>query len=103
MQPVIRNNQYMHVDRDEISDIKCTERESPFHEHIVENGVFIKWVLNIERYNDSIRQQRATRYKTESDPLKIEAEYDAMVAKSEPDYKKWIEAVQKIKNELQYK
>ena len=88
----------MYVDRLKDGDIEVPERPSQFHEW---DGK--KWVENIESYNDSIRQQRASRYKTESDPIKIEAEYDAMVAKSDPDYKKWIEAVQKIKNELQYK
>jgi uncharacterized Zn finger protein len=88
----------MYVDRLEAGDIEVPERPSQFHEL---DGT--AWVENIESYNDSIRQQRASRYRTESDPIKIEAEYDAMFADVEPDYTRWIEAVKKIKNELQYK
>jgi hypothetical protein len=98
MQPVIRNNQYIYVDRIELGDMEVPERPSQFHEW---DGT--AWGENVEMYNDNIRQQRASRYKTESDPMKIEAEYDAMVADAEPDYKKWVEVVQQIKSELQYK
>jgi hypothetical protein len=40
---------------------------------------------------------RLAAYRAESDPLKLEAEYDAMVAGVEPDYAAWLEAVAQIK------
>ena len=62
-----------------------------------------KEIITVEEYNNDIANKRAERYKAESDPLKIEAEYDAQIAGVEPDYSEWINAVQKIKAELQYK
>lgn len=43
----------------------------------------------------ALRQQA---YQNESDPIKVEAEYDAMVAGVEPDYTAWIMKVQEIKD-----
>ena len=60
-------------------------------------------IITVEEYNNDIATKRAERYKLESDPLKIEAEYDAQIAGIKPDYTEWINAVQKIKAELQYK
>lgn len=45
---------------------------------------------------DPIAARRAT-YAAESDHLKIEAEYDALVAGTAPDYTAWIAAVTAIK------
>ena len=98
MKPVIRNHQYMFVDVVEPNDIECGVRPSIYHEW---DGS--KWVENIELYNNGMMQQRESRYKTESDQLKIEADYDAIMSDGKPDYKKWLEAVQKIKKDLQYK
>ncbi|MBE0975600.1 hypothetical protein IH776_30920, partial [Escherichia coli] len=36
-------------------------------------------------------------YRTESDPLRLEAEFDAIAAGSEPDLAAWVAAVQAIK------
>lgn len=44
-----------------------------------------------------IYANRLAAYKTESDPLKIEAEYDALINNTDPDYTAWIEKVQEIK------
>ena len=40
---------------------------------------------------------RSQAYLKESDPLKVEAEYDAMKNGTEPDYTKWMEKVAEIK------
>lgn len=45
----------------------------------------------------SVRRQRLNAYLAESDPLKIEAEYDALSADGTPNYKKWMAKVQEIK------
>ncbi len=41
--------------------------------------------------------QRRAAYAAESDPLKIEAEYDALIKGSEPDYTAWRAKVAEIK------
>ncbi|WP_439862279.1 hypothetical protein [Pseudomonas sp. MBLB4136] len=46
---------------------------------------------------ESVIEQRRAAYKAESDPLKIEAEYDAQIAGSEPDYSAWLAKVAEIK------
>ena len=46
---------------------------------------------------DTCISNRQNAYKTESDPLKIEAEYDAMKNGTEPNYTKWMEKVAEIK------
>jgi hypothetical protein len=46
---------------------------------------------------DQIQQLRRTAYVAESDPIKNEAEYDAMVNGTEPDYTAWLAAVAAIK------
>lgn len=46
---------------------------------------------------EQIRASRAAAYRLESDPLKIEADYDAAIAGNEPDYKAWIAKVEEIK------
>ncbi|HFT4732156.1 TPA: hypothetical protein ACHT13_003932, partial [Pseudomonas aeruginosa] len=40
---------------------------------------------------------RANAYRLESDPLKTEAEFDAIKAGVEPDYSAWIAKVEEIK------
>ncbi|MBV5551579.1 hypothetical protein KUU59_29560 [Pseudomonas aeruginosa] len=45
----------------------------------------------------AIRALRRQAYRTESDPLRLEAEYDAIVAGTEPDLAAWVAAVQAIK------
>ena len=52
-------------------------------------------VLEIKR--QEILNARSSAYKTESDPLKIEAEFDAMKNGTAPDYSKWIAKVSEIK------
>ena len=46
---------------------------------------------------EAIRAQRRQAYRTESDPLRLEAEFDAIAAGSEPDLAAWVAAVQAIK------
>lgn len=49
---------------------------------------------------DTIEQVQAKRqaaYVAESDPLKNEAEYDAIIAGAEPDYADWLAKVAEIK------
>ena len=47
-------------------------------------------------YAAAIAARRAA-YASESDPLKIEAEYDALIAGTEPDYTAWRGKVEEIK------
>lgn len=44
-----------------------------------------------------VRMQRQAAYRSETDPLKFEAEYDAMIAGTTPDYSVWIAKVAEIK------
>ena len=46
---------------------------------------------------EQITRRRRAAYVAESDPLKTEAEYDAMVNEAEPDYTAWLAAVAAIK------
>lgn len=44
-----------------------------------------------------LRDAREQAYRAESDPLKIEAEYDAQIDGVEPDYSAWLAKVAEIK------
>lgn len=44
------------------------------------------------------RALRSAAYRLESDPLKIEAEYDALITCTGPDYSLWVAKVAEIKN-----
>ena len=61
----------------------------------------MKITINKEKLNEMKRQEvlsnRSQAYIKESDPLKIEAEYDAMKNGIDPDYTKWMEKVAEIK------
>lgn len=46
---------------------------------------------------DAAVAARADAYRLESDPLKTEAEFDAIKAGVEPDYSAWIAKVEEIK------
>ncbi|ARM70488.1 TPA: hypothetical protein ACKRPI_004581 [Pseudomonas aeruginosa] len=46
---------------------------------------------------DAAVAARANAYRLESDPLKTEAEFDAIKAGTEPDYSAWIAKVEEIK------
>ncbi|HHN0254990.1 TPA: hypothetical protein ACRNW5_002990 [Pseudomonas aeruginosa] len=46
---------------------------------------------------DAAVAARADAYRLESDPLKTEAEFDAIKAGTEPDYSAWIAKVEEIK------
>ncbi|EIU2887137.1 hypothetical protein KUT41_30710 [Pseudomonas aeruginosa] len=46
---------------------------------------------------EAIRAQRRQAYRTESDPLRLEAEFDAITAGTKPDLAAWVAAVQAIK------
>ncbi|UCR75643.1 hypothetical protein PAER4900a_00081 [Pseudomonas phage YMC17/07/R4900a] len=46
---------------------------------------------------DAAAVARANAYRLESDPLKTEAEFDAIKAGTEPDYSAWIAKVEEIK------
>ncbi|CAZ66195.1 hypothetical protein [Pseudomonas phage LUZ7] len=51
----------------------------------------------IKQEYDVVLAQRAEAYRTESDPLKTEAEFDAIKAGVEPDYTAWLAKVEEIK------
>lgn len=46
---------------------------------------------------EQVQAQRQAAYVAESDPLKNEAEYDAIVAGTDPDYTAWLDKVAEIK------
>ncbi|MCY1305754.1 hypothetical protein D9M70_555780 [compost metagenome] len=46
---------------------------------------------------EMVRQTRLAAYRLESDPLKNEAEYEALKSGSEPDYSAWLAKVEEIK------
>ncbi|HCF5712311.1 hypothetical protein RBU14_01120 [Pseudomonas aeruginosa] len=46
---------------------------------------------------DAAVAARANAYRLESDPLKTEAEFDAIKAGTEPDYSAWVAKVEEIK------
>lgn len=46
---------------------------------------------------EQVQTLRLAAYRTESDQLKLSAEYDAQVSGASPDYSAWIAAVQQIK------
>ncbi|HBO0950811.1 TPA: hypothetical protein L4E43_001731 [Pseudomonas aeruginosa] len=48
-------------------------------------------------YDAAAVAARADAYRLESDPLKTEAEFDAIKAGTEPDYSAWIAKVEEIK------
>lgn len=50
----------------------------------------------VAAYENALTERRAA-YVTESDPLRLEAEYDALSTGSAPDYSRWIAAVAAIK------
>ena len=61
----------------------------------------MKITINQEKLLELKRQEvlnnRSSAYKTESDPLKIEAEFDALKNNTDPDYTQWINKVNEIK------
>ncbi|ELM3824112.1 hypothetical protein [Pseudomonas aeruginosa] len=44
-----------------------------------------------------VQELRRRAYRTESDPLRLEAEFDAITAGTKPDLAAWVAAVQAIK------
>ncbi|GAB3469160.1 hypothetical protein GCM10027398_17720 [Azotobacter salinestris] len=51
----------------------------------------------VEQKRHAVLAQRSRAYRLESDPLKLEAEYDALIAGTEPDYSAWLAKVAEIK------
>lgn len=49
---------------------------------------------------EQVQAKRQASYVAESDPLKNEAEYDAIIAGTEPDYTAWLAKVAEIKARL---
>lgn len=47
---------------------------------------------------EQVQGMRRAAYAAESDPLRNEADYDALVAGTEPDYTAWMSAVAAIKD-----
>lgn len=46
---------------------------------------------------EGARSSRRAAFASESDPLRFEADYDAIIARAEPDYSAWLSAVAAIK------
>jgi hypothetical protein len=49
---------------------------------------------------DLVRSMRLLAYRAETDPLKMEAEHDAIVSGTAPDYTTWIAKVAEVKARL---
>lgn len=47
--------------------------------------------------NEEIKSSRKSAYIAESDHLKMEADYDAIIMGKEPDYSAWLSKVEEIK------
>lgn len=54
--------------------------------------------MKAERARLAVLDMRRAAYREESDPLKLEAEYDAMRNNIEPDYSAWMAKVEEIKS-----
>ncbi|MDV7979566.1 hypothetical protein R4K02_21055 [Pseudomonas aeruginosa] len=52
----------------------------------------------LQAESDAALAARANAYRLESDPLKTEAEFDAIKAGTEPDYSAWVAKVEEIKD-----
>lgn len=83
---------------------------------LVDGELFAEWSLGLHEFyefsgltpgcacfhpDDLLQEVYAARraaYQKEADPLRLEAEYDALITESAPDFTKWIEAVQSIKD-----
>ncbi|WP_039807753.1 hypothetical protein [Azotobacter chroococcum] len=50
-----------------------------------------------EQKRHAVLAQRSRAYRLESDPLRLEAEYDAVIAGTDPDYTAWLAKVAEIK------
>lgn len=53
--------------------------------------------MKAEQAVANVISNRLAAYRAESDPLKVEAEYDAMINGTEPDYTLWMAKVEEIK------
>lgn len=53
--------------------------------------------MKAEQAVSDVVSNRLAAYRAESDPLKVEAEYDAMLNGTEPDYTLWMAKVEEIK------
>lgn len=59
-----------------------------------------RWQYDKELELQYILNQRQQAYFSEADPLKAEAEYDAIINKKEPNYSKWIAKQKEIRNKF---
>ena len=85
----IETPENMKYDSDSMGFVYYTDLEK------YENGIITK-----DEYTEIILVQRKSRYFSESDPLKIEAEYNSIIKDTDPDYTDWIAAVSQIKTDL---
>lgn len=60
-------------------------------------AAYVSPVLSLDEQTSKVHAQRLAAYRLESDPLKIEADYDAQISGTVPDYSSWIAKVQEIK------
>lgn len=62
-----------------------------------EIAAYVAPVLNLAERTAAAQAKRLAAYRTESDQLKIAAEYDALIASTSPDYSAWQAKVAEIK------
>lgn len=62
-----------------------------------EIAAYVAPVLSLDEQTSKVQVQRLAAYRLESDPLKIEADYDAQISGAVPDYSAWIAKVHEIK------
>ena len=58
---------------------------------------YIEQEIPLEERIAQVQAQRLAAYRAESDQLKLQAEFDALKAGTQPDYSLWIAAVEAIK------
>lgn len=59
--------------------------------------------IELDRYNEavkSVKSERKSAYREESDGLKFQAEYDALIEGRDVDYTEWREKVSEIKDRI---
>lgn len=85
---------------------------------LVRGEVFADWAGTLESFcafadiqlqdvafhPDDLKQEvyeaRRSAYTKEADPLRLSAQYDALIAGTEPDYSEWVAAVKSIKERI---
>lgn len=58
---------------------------------------YVAPIVSLEERIAQVQSQRLAAYRAESDQLKLQADFDALQAGTQPDYLPWVAAVEAIK------